>query len=377
MTVLTRFSRFGIFSKGRGGAPETSAGALNTQKEKASEKEIKTLQKLTEESDSSTKNTVTIETTQPSYFGYLSGVVSSLWNPAQHKVERGEHEITAPPVKEKKTKIIVKKVSRTEVVERTQNLVKALLEAESPPEALPKTENLVKHLVEFPASRLVAVQRYPELVSFLLKQEKTSQEEALKGCTRRCLALLGYVKAPKGAGIRVLSIDGGGTRGMMGLEILAELEKNLGSKICEHFDLICGVSTGAIISVLLGAKRMHVKTAKEIYMDISRQLFNQGKISGVSGLLMSHSYYNTKKWVEILQTTLGNDQVLDTSQHEDAVKIAVISCIVNAAQLQPFVFRNYEHPAGRDSHFRGGTQHKLWQAIQASAAAPGYFEESL
>lgn len=38
-------------------------------------------------------------------------------------------------------------------------------------------------------------------------------------------------------------------------------------------------------------------------------------------------------------------------------------------------FRNYEYGAGRDSHFRGGTKHNLWQAIQASAAAPGYFEE--
>lgn len=139
--------------------------------------------------------------------------------------------------------------------------------------------------------------------------------------------------------------------------------------------MICGVSTGAIISVLLGAKRMKVQEAKEIYMDISRQLFNQGKFSGVSGLLLSHSYYNTKKWIDILKKTLGDDRVIDTAQDDDAVKLAVISCIVNAAQLQPFVFRNYEHPAGRDSHFRGGTEHKLWQAVQASAAAPGYFEE--
>jgi patatin-like phospholipase/acyl hydrolase len=65
--------------------------------------------------------------------------------------------------------------------------------------------------------------------------------------------------------------------------------------------LIAGVSTGAIISVLLGAHRMNVKDAKDIYMELSRQLFKQGKLSGVSGLLMSHSYYNTKKWVEIIK----------------------------------------------------------------------------
>jgi len=46
-------------------------------------------------------------------------------------------------------------------------------------------------------------------------------------------------------------------------------------------------------------------------------------------------------------------------------------------QLQPYVFRNYEHPAGRDSHYRGGTKYKLWEALQASSAAPMYFEEVL
>jgi calcium-independent phospholipase A2-gamma len=48
---------------------------------------------------------------------------------------------------------------------------------------------------------------------------------------------------------------------------------------------------------------------------------------------------------------------------------------MNALRLQPYVFRNYEHPSGRDSHYRGSTQYKMWEAIQASAAAPGYFEE--
>lgn len=40
---------------------------------------------------------------------------------------------------------------------------------------------------------------------------------------------------------------------------------------------------------------------KIIYMDISKKLFDQGKFSGVSGLLLSHSYYDTSKWVKILK----------------------------------------------------------------------------
>ena len=56
-------------------------------------------------------------------------------------------------------------------------------------------------------------------------------------------------------------------------------------------------------------------------------------------------------------------------------KLAYVSCIVNTPQLQPYLFRNYDLPSERDSRYRGTTQYKMWQAIQASAAAPGYFEE--
>lgn len=39
-----------------------------------------------------------------------------------------------------------------------------------------------------------------------------------------------------------------------------------------------------------------------------------------------------------------------------------------------FVFRNYGHFPGINSLF-GGCQYKMWQAIRASSAAPGYFAE--
>jgi len=67
--------------------------------------------------------------------------------------------------------------------------------------------------------------------------------------------------------------------------------------------------------------------------------------------------------------------MIGTSRERGMPKLAYVSCIVNTPQLQPYLFRNYDLPAERDSRYRGTTQHKMWQAIQASAAAPGYFEE--
>ena len=56
------------------------------------------------------------------------------------------------------------------------------------------------------------------------------------------------------ASIKVLSIDGGGIRGIIPAIILAELQKRLGKNMCEIFDLIAGTSTGGIIAVGIGTR---------------------------------------------------------------------------------------------------------------------------
>ncbi len=48
--------------------------------------------------------------------------------------------------------------------------------------------------------------------------------------------------------LRILSIDGGGLRGIVPLLILKEIEKQQGKKIHELFDVIVGTSTGGIIA---------------------------------------------------------------------------------------------------------------------------------
>uniref|UniRef100_A0A0N5A0G5 PNPLA domain-containing protein n=1 Tax=Parastrongyloides trichosuri TaxID=131310 RepID=A0A0N5A0G5_PARTI len=329
-----------------------------------------------------------VEIVQPTYFGYLSGVLTSIWD--QNAVSTNEKNVnTKQPLNKngvtkshardvsptKISKILIKRISRAEVVNLTKMHVDKLLIAQSTSSKLLRINALTKHIQEFRSSRMTAVSN-PSLIPYLIKQVETGTDVRVKEDARKCLAILGHSFPLKSPGIRILSIDGGGTRGMMGLTILAAIEKAAGKKIYELYDHITGVSTGAILAVLLGVNKISVEDCKSSYMNISRRLFNQGKLSGVGGLLMSHSYYNTKLWIEILKEAIGeNITCADSAKYENTPRLGIVSCIVNSPQLQPYIFRNYELPAGRDSLYRGGSQYYIWQAVQASAAAPTYFEE--
>ncbi len=59
----------------------------------------------------------------------------------------------------------------------------------------------------------------------------------------------------------------------------------------------------------------------------------------------------------------------------NAPKLCFVSCTVSTPILEPYLFRNYDYGSGRQSHHRGSCADPLWQALLASCAAPGYFEE--
>jgi len=70
--------------------------------------------------------------------------------------------------------------------------------------------------------------------------------------------------------VRILSLDGGGVRGLSTLLILKELMAQLSREMesseddtqfplplpCDYFDLICGTSIGGLIALMLGRLRM-------------------------------------------------------------------------------------------------------------------------
>lgn len=58
------------------------------------------------------------------------------------------------------------------------------------------------------------------------------------------------------------------------------------------------------------------------------------------------------------------------------MQVSAVSAVVNwGTSPKPFIFRNYNHSPGRLSRYSGGSGYQLWQAVRASSAAPGYFQE--
>lgn len=77
---------------------------------------------------------------------------------------------------------------------------------------------------------------------------------------------------------RILSIDGGGLRGVVPLTILKKVEELTGKPIWESFDLIAGTSTGGLIaSAITIPQAMNLKKSKYSLDDIMNVYLNDGK----------------------------------------------------------------------------------------------------
>lgn len=75
---------------------------------------------------------------------------------------------------------------------------------------------------------------------------------------------------------KILSIDGGGIKGIFAASFLAEVEKKCSVKICEYFDLLAGTSTGGIIASALSIG-VPAHEILELYMENAEVIFPQKK----------------------------------------------------------------------------------------------------
>jgi patatin-like phospholipase/acyl hydrolase len=162
----------------------------------------------------------------------------------------------------------------------------------------------------------------------------------------------------------ILSLDGGGIRGIIPAMVLAQIEKNSQKSISELFDMIVGTSTGGILAMALSRHENKIPkySAKElinIYKEDGNKIFNRSLWKGVSsvdGLIDER--YSHKGLEEVL------NHYLHDKSFEDLLNKVVITSY-DITNREPVFFKNY-----KDSH----KSLKITDIARATSAAPTYFE---
>lgn len=164
---------------------------------------------------------------------------------------------------------------------------------------------------------------------------------------------------------RLLSLDGGGIRGIISVEILLKIEKIICERpnspwhcLADYFDFIGGTSTGAILAAGL-ATGMKVKDLLTFYLEDGPQIFTKNKIFN-----RMRARYDPTPLENRLQAIFG-DTTLGSKQLKTLLMIVTKNVTVNS----PWFFVN--HPNSK--YFNINRDIPLWHLIRASSAAPVYF----
>ncbi|XP_058047815.1 calcium-independent phospholipase A2-gamma isoform X3 [Ahaetulla prasina] len=261
---------------------------------------------------------------------YIGGLVPKLRSDTKSAVQektkeqeqedmlKDDKEAKRAEEKEKRLNLQREKIiAKVSVDNRTRALTQALRRSSTRRVCINRVEELTYHLLEFPDSRGIAIKE--NVIPCLLKLRQT-KDEALQAAVREALAVVGYTDPVKGWGIRILSIDGGGTRGLVALQTLRKLEELTGKPIHQLFDYICGVSTGAILAFMLGLFHIPLDECEELYRKLGTDVFKQNVIVGTVKMGWSHAFYDSEIWEKMLKERMGSDVMFETARNPKCPK---------------------------------------------------------
>ncbi len=159
----------------------------------------------------------------------------------------------------------------------------------------------------------------------------------------------------------ILSVDGGGIRGIIPAIILAEIEKRARKPIAEIFDLVAGTSTGGIVIAGLckkdkqGNPQYSANDLVEFYQEYGSYIFKS-----------SFFRQSILSWFNCAQYPYKNIEfVLDKYFGGDTLKNTLSNLLITSYDIhnnRPFFFKSWKE---------GNI--KLKDALRAATAAPTYF----
>jgi patatin-like phospholipase/acyl hydrolase len=179
--------------------------------------------------------------------------------------------------------------------------------------------------------------------------------------------------------VRVLSLDGGGMRGIIPATVVEYIEKKLQEKtknnnvrIADYFDIIVGTSTGGILTCFYlapnengGENEPNAKytasQALEFYSEKGYDIFNKSKHKSWFGFrqLFNSTQYKPQAIEKIFSDTLGNLQLTDLLKQ----------CLVTTYNIESktsFFFSNKENEEKKRAFY-------VRDVVRSTSAAPTYF----
>jgi|TARA_X000000950_G_scaffold61752_1_gene75266 patatin-like phospholipase/acyl hydrolase len=148
----------------------------------------------------------------------------------------------------------------------------------------------------------------------------------------------------------VLSLDGGGVRGLATSVFLYELEKKIGKPLSSKFDLVVGTSTGGIMALIISVLEIEGPRLLEIYSEK-----NLKKIFTRSFSSLFRTKYNGQKKMEVMYDYFGS---LKMSSSDTPCSIVTY----NLNTRFPEIFSERDHP-----------EVSVADIAAATSAAPTYF----
>lgn len=175
---------------------------------------------------------------------------------------------------------------------------------------------------------------------------------------------------PEDRDFRILSIDGGGIRGIYPASFLAGLEERFlgGASIAPYFDLIAGTSTGGILALGL-ASGLTAAELRDLYIERGCEIFPPTRKDPIGtarrwfwSFYKYFSYrYDRTALMRVLSDTFGNQRFGEAQN-----RLCIPS--FDGRYGEVYVFKTPHHP-----DYRNDAKEKMTQVGAATSAAPTFF----
>jgi hypothetical protein len=164
---------------------------------------------------------------------------------------------------------------------------------------------------------------------------------------------------------RILSLDGGGIRGVVAATMLAVVEKQINQPLHEYFNLIAGTSTGSILAAAIATGRTSEEIV-EVYKQKSSRIFpytSRFSLQRIPLILkygLSAPKFSDDGLIQALKSVFRETRLFDIN----STRLLVVA--YDTIEREPIIFKSW-----RQDKAYGNVP--LWEICVCSSSAPTYF----